>query len=88
MTRASVRQEVRRMRFEELEERRQRRERTMAEAAEILGITERTFRRWSARYDTEEAEGGRIGGSVEPRPACCCTKTGPRLSGCPAASGI
>jgi transposase len=85
MTRASVRQEVRRMRFEELEERRQRRERTMAEAAEILGITERTFRRWSARYDTE---GGRIGGSVEPRPACCCTKTGPRLSGCPAASGI
>jgi transposase len=45
------------MRFEELYERRQRRELTMAEAAEILGITERTFRRWSARYDTEGAEG-------------------------------
>lgn len=57
MTRASVLQEVRRMRFEELYERRHRREITMAEAAEMLGITERTFRRWSARYDTEGAEG-------------------------------
>ena len=56
MTRATVLQEVRRMRFEELYERRQRRELTMVEAAEILGVTERTFRRWSTRY---EAEGGR-----------------------------
>lgn len=45
------------MRFEELYERRQRRTLTMAEAAEILGITERTFRRWSGRYATEGAEG-------------------------------
>jgi len=29
----------------------------MADAAEMLGITERTFRRWSARYDTEGADG-------------------------------
>jgi len=57
MTRASVLEEVRRMRFEELYERRHRREITMAEAAEMLGITERTFRRWCARYDTEGAEG-------------------------------
>ena len=57
MTRATVLQEVRRMRFEELYERRQRRELTMAEAAELLGITERTFRRWSGRYDAEGAEG-------------------------------
>ena len=57
MTRARILQEVRPMRFEELYERRQRRTLTMAEAAEILGITERTFRRWSGRYDVEGAEG-------------------------------
>ena len=57
MTRARVLQEVRRMRFEELYGRRQRRELTMAEAAEMLGITERTFRRWSGRYDAEGVEG-------------------------------
>ncbi len=57
MTRASVLQEVRQMRFEELYARRQRRELTMAEAAEMLGVTERTFRRWSGRYDAEGAEG-------------------------------
>jgi transposase len=45
------------MRFEELYERRQRRTLTMAEAAEILGITERTFRRWSGRYATEGTAG-------------------------------
>ena len=57
MTRATVLQEVRQMRFEELYERRQRRTLTLAEAAEILGITERTFRRWSGRYDAEGREG-------------------------------
>lgn len=57
MTWATVLQEVRQMRFEELYGRRQRRELTMAEAAEMLGMTERTFRRWSGRYDTEGAEG-------------------------------
>ena len=45
------------MRFEELYERRQQRDVTMAEAAEMLGVTERTFRRWSGRYDAEGAEG-------------------------------
>ncbi len=45
------------MRFEELYERRQRRTLTMAEAEEMLGVTERTFRRWSGRYDAEGAEG-------------------------------
>lgn len=51
MTRATVLQEVRQMRFEELYERRPRRVLTMAEAAEMLGVTERTFRRWSGRYE-------------------------------------
>jgi transposase len=57
MTRATVLQEVRQMRFEELYERRQRRTLTMVEAAEMLGVTERTFRRWSSRYDVEGATG-------------------------------
>ena len=57
MTRARVLQEVRQMRFEELYARRQRRELTMLEAADRLGITERTFRRWSDRYETERAAG-------------------------------
>lgn len=57
MTRAGVLQEVRQMRFEELYERRHRRELTMAEAAEILGVTERTFRRWGDRYEAEGAAG-------------------------------
>lgn len=29
----------------------------MAEAAEMLGVTERTFRRWSTRYEAEGAAG-------------------------------
>ena len=40
----------------------------MAEAGETLGVTERTFRRWSGRYDAEGAEGlqdRRIGGSAD-----------------------
>jgi len=57
MTRATVLQEMRRMRFEERYTRRQRRELTMTEAADMLGITERTFRRWSDRYEAEGAAG-------------------------------
>lgn len=57
MNRATVLQEVRQMRFEELYERQQRRTLTIVEAAEMLGITERTFRRWSGRYQAEGAEG-------------------------------
>ena len=57
MTRATVLQEVRPMRGEELYARRHRRELTMAEAAEMLGVTERTFRRWRERYDADGAEG-------------------------------
>ena len=45
------------MRVEELYERRQQRSLTMAEAGEMLGVTERTFRRWSGRYHAEGAEG-------------------------------
>jgi transposase len=57
MTRANVLQEVRQMRFEELYDRRQQRAVTMAEAADMLGVTERTFRRWSGRYEADGLEG-------------------------------
>jgi len=57
MTRHGSYREVKRMRVEQLYARRQRRELTMAEAAEILGITERTFRRWRARYEAGGAKG-------------------------------
>ena len=57
MTRTTVLQEVRQMRFEELYARQHRRDLTMGEAAEILGVTERTFRRWRDRYDADGAEG-------------------------------
>ena len=52
--------------------RRQRWTLTRAEAAEILGITARTLRRWSGRYDTEGTEGvqdrriGRASGRAVP----------------------
>ena len=45
------------MRFEARYERQQRRTLTMAEAGEMLGVTERTFRRWGARYEAEGPEG-------------------------------
>ncbi len=45
------------MRFEELYARQQRRELTMEAAAEMLGVTERTLRRWRERYDAEGLEG-------------------------------
>lgn len=57
MTQHGSYKEVKWMRFEELYARRQRRELTMAEAAEILGITERTFRRWKARYEAGGVKG-------------------------------
>ncbi len=57
MTRARSLQEGRQRRGEERSERRQRRTLTMAEAGEMRGMTERTFRRWSGRYHAEGAEG-------------------------------
>ena len=45
------------MRFEELLDRRERGFLTQAEAGEMLGVTERTFRRWQARYREEGATG-------------------------------
>ena len=64
MGRAGVLQEIRRMRFEALLERHERGELSQLEAAEMLGMSERTFRRWRDRLRDEGPEGlidGRIG---------------------------
>ena len=45
------------MRFEELLDRHRRGHLTQVEAAEMLGVSERTFRRWETRYREEGAEG-------------------------------
>ena len=45
------------MKFEEIYVRTTRRELSQLEAASILGVSERTFRRWRDRYEAEGAEG-------------------------------
>jgi transposase len=57
MGRARVLEEIRIMRFEELLDRHERGNLTQAEAGEMLGISERTFRRWRDRYREEGAAG-------------------------------
>lgn len=57
MTRTKVLQEVRLMRFEEAYESWQGRRLTQAEAARLLGVCERTFRRYVDRYEDEGLDG-------------------------------
>jgi transposase len=57
MRRTQVLQEVRGMRFEALLERHERGELSQVEAAELLGIGERTFRRWRDRHEEEGPAG-------------------------------
>ena len=57
MGRAGVLQGVRQMRFEGLLERHERGELSQGEAAEMLGVSERTFRRWRDRLRDEGPEG-------------------------------
>jgi len=57
MNRAEVLQGIREMRFETLLERHERGEVSQIEAAEMLGITERTFRRWRDRLREEGPSG-------------------------------
>ena len=57
MNRPEVLQELRLMKFEELYSRRQARQLTQTQAAEILGISVRTFRRWEDRYEAEGSSG-------------------------------
>ncbi len=57
MRRTEVLQGLRRMKFEDVYGRWQARRLSQAEAAEILGMSERTFRRWRDRYEDEGAAG-------------------------------
>jgi transposase len=57
MTRTDLLQGLRTMKFETLLERWQRSELSQAEAAEALGMSERSFRRWHARW-LEDGEAG------------------------------
>jgi transposase len=57
MRRTEVLQGLREMKFGEVRGRWDRGELSQQEAAEILGITERTFRRWYGRYEEEGLEG-------------------------------
>ena len=57
MRRTEVLQGLRRMKFEDVYGRWQQRRLGQAEAAEILGMSERTFRRWRDRYQDDGLEG-------------------------------
>ena len=57
MRRTEVLQGLRQMKFEDVYGRWRERRLSQAEAAEILGMSERTFRRWRDRYDADGLEG-------------------------------
>ena len=57
MRRTEVLQGIRQMKFEEVYQRTSKRSLSQGEAALILGMSERTFRRWRDRYEAEGAEG-------------------------------
>lgn len=57
MDRARIHEGIRQMRFEQIFDRWERSDLSQSEAAELLGIGERTFRRWSVRH----REGGALG---------------------------
>lgn len=57
MGRTRVRQEIRRMLFEEFYRRQRTGSLTQQEAAELLGVDVRTVRRWTRRYEAQGAEG-------------------------------
>jgi transposase len=61
-------EEIRIMRFEELLDRRERGHLTQAEAGEMLGVSERTFRRWQGRYREAGAAGLRDRRIGQPSP--------------------
>ena len=74
MRRTEVLQGLRRMKFEDVYGRWRERRLSQAEAAEILGMSERTFRRWRERYEAKARRACSIGGSARP-PAGACRST-------------
>jgi len=67
MDRARIHEGIRRMRFSDVLDRSERSELSQQEAAELLGISERTFRRWRDRYQ-DAGEGGLADRRLGPSP--------------------
>ena len=65
MRRTEMLQEIRKMRFEEVYSRWTARSLTQEQAAEIFGVSDRTFRRYMARYE-EEGGIGIAGQAIKP----------------------
>ena len=57
MRRKEVSQGIRLMKFEEILNRTRSREPSQGETASVLGVSERTFRRWLDRFEADGAEG-------------------------------
>ena len=57
MDRARIHEGIRRMRFADVLDRTERSELSQMEAAELLGVSERTFRRWRDRHREEGVVG-------------------------------
>src|SRR5690242_9735965 len=57
MLKPQVLQEIRRMKFEEIYFQRAEKRLTVEQAAQLLHINERTFRRWCERYEEEGGQG-------------------------------
>src|ERR1035438_8474139 len=57
MDRSRVHEGIRRMRFESVLDRQDRGELSQLEAAEMLGVSERTFRRWQVRFREDGVPG-------------------------------
>lgn len=57
MDRARIHEGIRRMRFEDVLWRTEKSELSQIEAAELLGVSERTFRRWRERYQEDGLPG-------------------------------
>ena len=67
MDRARIHEGIRRMRFEDVLGRTERSELSQMEAAELLGVSERTFRRWRDRH-REEGLAGLADRRLQPSP--------------------
>ncbi len=57
MRRTELLQGIRLMKFEEILDRTRSQELSQGEAAPVLGVSERTFRRWRDRFGADGAEG-------------------------------
>ncbi len=80
MRRTEVLQGLRLMKFEDVYGKTHRGESSQSKAAEILGLSERTFRRWRDRFEADGAEGlydRRLGKVSEIRRApVICSRSG------------